>query len=85
MIETKNTWDLMLALWGRLDDEEEMEEVGETHSVTMARREAVSAWLEDVVGPSSRADLEKAVSKGDQPAKVGFKHGFYSYLTQFYQ
>jgi len=68
--ETKNTWDLMLALWGSLDDGEDMEEVGETHGVTMARREAVSAWLEDVVGPAAREDLERAVSKGDQPAKV---------------
>jgi len=56
---TSQVWDLMVALWGRLEDCTG-EETVETHKITMARREAVSKWLEKVVGKKTREDMEKA-------------------------
>jgi nuclear pore complex protein Nup98-Nup96 len=59
---TNQVWDLMLALWGRLDDCTG-EETVETHKITMARREAVSKWMERVVGRKTKEDMEKAALK----------------------
>ena len=49
----------MVALWGRVEDATG-EETLETHGVTMARREAVSRWLEAAVGPRAKADMDTA-------------------------
>ena len=35
----------------------------EKHEITMARREAVSKWLEKVVGKKTWEDMEKAALK----------------------
>ena len=49
----------MLALWGRVEDVSGEENL-ETHKVTMTRREAVSKWLEEVVGPRAKRDMDTA-------------------------
>ena len=49
----------MLALWGRVEDVSGEENL-ETHQVTMTRREAVSKWLEEVVGPRAKRDMDTA-------------------------
>ena len=49
----------MLALWGRVEDVSGEESL-ETHQVTMTRREAVSKWLEEVVGPRAKRDMDTA-------------------------
>lgn len=56
---TSQVWDLMTALWGRLENYTG-EETVKTHKIFMARREAVSKWLEKVVGRKTREDMEKA-------------------------
>ena len=52
-------WSLMVALWGRVEEVTGEEEF-ETHDITMTRREAVSRWLETVVDPKAKRDLETA-------------------------
>ena len=41
---TSQVWDLMTALWGRLENYTG-EETVKTHKIIMARREAVSKWF----------------------------------------
>ena len=53
------TWSLMGALWGRVDHLTGEESL-ETHDTSMTRREAVTRWLESVVGDKARRDLERA-------------------------
>ena len=56
-----SSWQLVVALWGRLEEAGVTgEETVETHGVTVARREALSAWLEQRVGPAARKDGEQA-------------------------
>ena len=55
---TCQVWNLMKALWGRLENCTG-EETVETHKIIMARREVVSKWLEKVVGRKTREDMEK--------------------------
>ena len=50
---------LMVALWGRVEDVSGEENL-ETHNITMTRREAVSKWLEEVVGPRAKKDMDIA-------------------------
>ena len=50
---TSQVWDLMTALWGRLENYTG-EETVKTHKIIMARRESVSKWLEKVVGRKNR-------------------------------
>jgi len=66
---TKEVWSLMVALWGRLDDCTG-EETIETHKITMARRAAVSKWLEKVVSKKTREDMEKAALKKNTVGSV---------------
>ena len=49
----------MVALWGRVEDVSGEENL-ETHNITMTRREAVSKWLEEVVGPRAKRDMDTA-------------------------
>ena len=49
----------MVALWGRVEDVSGEENL-ETHNITMTRREAVSKWLEEVVGPQAKTDMDIA-------------------------
>ena len=49
----------MVALWGRVEDVTGEENL-ETHNITMTRREAVSRWLEEVVGPRAKRDMDSA-------------------------
>ena len=53
---TSQVWDLMTALWGRLENYTG-EETVKTHKIIMARREAVSKWLEKVVGRKTRENM----------------------------
>ena len=53
---TSQVWDLMTALWGRLENYTG-EETVKTHKIFMARREAVSKWLEKVVGRKTRENM----------------------------
>ena len=62
-------WELMTALWGRLDDCSG-EETLETHLITMARRNAVSKWLEKVVYKRSMESLEKSALNKDPVEEV---------------
>ncbi len=59
--ETKRVWDLCVALWGRLhDQEEDMATYGQdTHEVTMQRKEAFSTWLEEAVAPQVAEDVRR--------------------------
>ena len=50
---------LMVALWGRVEDVTG-EETLDTHDITMTRRDAVSKWLESVVGVKAKKDMETA-------------------------
>ena len=49
-----------MALWGRVEDVTGEENL-ETHDITMTRREAISKWLEEVVSPCAKRDIDKAV------------------------
>ena len=49
----------MVALWGRVE-EVTGEETLDTHDITMTRRDAVSKWLESVVGVKAKKDMEIA-------------------------
>ena len=53
------TWSLMGALWGRVDHLTG-EETVESHDISMTRRQAVTRWLESVVGDTARRDSEAA-------------------------
>ena len=53
------TWSLMGALWGSVDHLTG-EEVLETHDISMTRRQALTKWLETVVGHQARQDMEAA-------------------------
>lgn len=50
---------LLVALWGRVEDVSGEENL-ETHDITMTRREAISKWLEEVVSPCAKRDIDKA-------------------------
>ena len=67
---TAATWQLMVALWGRLEAAGGTgEETVETHRVTVARRDALSAWLRQTVGPAARREVETA-QLAKNPTKV---------------
>ncbi len=69
--ESKVTWDLCLALWGRLRNQDELDRSGpDSHEVTMLRREALSKWLSDVVGPAVREDVRQAKLAGNDLQQV---------------
>ena len=53
------TWSLMGALWGRVEHLTG-EEARETHDISMTRRQALTRWLESVVGDPARKDMEAA-------------------------
>jgi len=67
---TAAAWQLMVALWGRLEAEHVTgEETVETHKVTMARRDALSSWLQQTVAVAAKGDLE-AAKLSKSPTKV---------------
>lgn len=67
---TAATWQLMVALWGRLEAAGVTgEETVETHRVTVARRDALSAWLRQTVGQAARREVESA-QLAKNPTKV---------------
>ena len=59
----------MVALWGRVEDVTG-EESFENHDITMTRREAVSRWLESVVGVKAKKDMETAALNRNAVAGV---------------
>ena len=50
---------LMVALWGRVEDVTG-DKTLDTYNITMTRQDAVSKWLESVVGVKAKKDMETA-------------------------
>ena len=50
---------LMVALWGRVEDVTG-DKTLDTYNITMTRQDAVSKWLESVVGVMAKKDMETA-------------------------
>ena len=71
--EAQHIWDLCVALWGKLNIDEDEEGGGkqDSHKVTMMRREAFSKWLENVVAEDVQEDVQKAQTSGDHIDQVG--------------
>ncbi len=63
--ECQRTWDLCVALWGRLEEQDLFAYGQDSHQVTMLRKEALSRWLSKAVAPMAEADVSAAVLKKD--------------------
>ncbi len=68
--ESKSVWDLCLALWGRIDEQDIFGYGPDSHETTMLRRERVSTWLRGAVAPAAEADAKKAALASDKVGAV---------------
>ncbi|GLG96233.1 Nuclear pore complex protein Nup98-Nup96 [Gryllus bimaculatus] len=59
-------WELCVALWGHLSTLDENQSMGSHHTV-MARREAVSEWLENVIVPQVEEETSRTLGKSGDP------------------
>ena len=68
--EVRRVWDLCVALWGRLEEQDIFAFGPDSHEVTLLRREAVSRWLAEAVAPEAERDLRRAAEGGDAVGEV---------------
>jgi len=75
--DSKQVWDLMMALWGKLEeplDTVQDEEGGigglESHEVTMRRKENLSSWLEKAVQSTAEEAVREAKARGNLPGEM---------------